>query len=71
MKFSKSYYEKLWSQGRPAPFIQAREFLNGNPKIEPDPRGAPGYFRYEGAGLEMIYNPKTGQVGHIQPVKTK
>ncbi len=71
MKFSKSYYEKLWSQGRPVPFIQAREVLNGNPKIEPDPRGAPGYFRYEGAGLEMIYNPKTGQVGHIQPVKTK
>ncbi|MEE9682582.1 hemagglutinin repeat-containing protein [Lelliottia amnigena] len=71
MKFSKSYYEKLWSQGRPAPFIQAREVLNGNPKIESDPRGAPGYFRYEGAGLEMIYNPKTGQIGHIQPVKTK
>ena len=71
MKFSKSYYEKLWSQGRPAPFIQAREVLNSNPKIEPDPRGAPGYFRYEGGGLEMIYNPKTGQVGHIQPVKGK
>ena len=71
MKFSKSYYERLWAQGRPAPFVQAREVLNGNPKIEPDPRGAPGYFRYEGAGLEMIYNPKTGQVGHIQPVKAK
>jgi filamentous hemagglutinin len=48
-----------------------REVLNSNPKIEPDPRGAPGYLRYEGAGLEMIYNPKTGQVGHIQPVKAK
>ena len=71
MKFSKSYYEKLWEQGRPAPFVQAREVLNSNPKIEPDPRGAPGYLRYEGAGLEMIYNPKTGQVGHIQPVKVK
>ncbi|MEA8903023.1 VENN motif pre-toxin domain-containing protein, partial [Enterobacter roggenkampii] len=71
MKFSKSYYEKLWAQGRPAPFVQAREVLNSNPKIEPDPRGAPGYLRYEGAGLEMIYNPKTGQVGHIQPVKAK
>lgn len=71
MKFSKSYYEKLWSQGRPAPFIQAREVLNSNPKFEPDPRGAPGYFRYEAGELEMIYNPKTGQVGHIQPVKSK
>ncbi|TBF97434.1 hypothetical protein ELG85_01135 [Rhizobium leguminosarum] len=27
------------------------------------------YFRYEGAGLEMIYNPTTGQVGHIQPLR--
>ena len=71
MKFSKSYYERLWTQGRPAPFIQAKEVLNSNPKIEKDPRGAPGYYRYEGVGLEMIYNPSTGQIGHIQPVRIK
>ncbi|TKI02084.1 VENN motif pre-toxin domain-containing protein, partial [Martelella alba] len=71
LKFSKNYYEKLWSQGRPAPFIQAKEVLSSNPKIQADPRGAPGYFRYGGSGLEMIYNPTTGQVGHIQPIKIK
>jgi len=70
-KFSKEYYERLWGQGRPAPFLQAREVLNSNPKIMADPRGAPGYFKYEGAGLEMIYNPSTNQVGHIQPVRNK
>ena len=71
LKFSKSYYERLWKEGRPAPFLQAKEILNGNPKISPDPRGYPGYFKYEGGGLEMIYNPKTGQVGHIQPARSK
>jgi filamentous hemagglutinin len=70
IKFSKAYYERLWSTGgRPAPFLQARAVLDSNPKISADPRGAPGYFRYEGAGLEMIYNPTTGQVGHIQPLR--
>ncbi|WP_235895006.1 hypothetical protein [Yersinia rochesterensis] len=71
LKFSKNYYDRLWRQGRPAPFVQAKEVLGSNPKIMPDPKGAPGYFKYEGAGLEMIYNPTTGQVGHIQPIKIK
>ncbi|MDO7904356.1 hypothetical protein ACE1YR_20495, partial [Pseudomonas sp. K1(2024)] len=71
LKFSKSYYERLWRQGHPAAFLQAREVLNSNPKIIPDPRGAAGYFKYEGAGLEMIYNPSTGQVGLIQPIRVK
>ncbi|WP_434290574.1 filamentous hemagglutinin N-terminal domain-containing protein [Celeribacter sp. SCSIO 80788] len=68
-KFSKSYYEYLYNNGRPAPFLQAREVLNSKPTVMPDPQGAAGYFRYEGAGLEMIYNPTTGQVGHIQPLR--
>ena len=71
IKFSKSYYECLWSERRPAPFLHAKEVFNSNPKVVPDPRGAPGYFKYEGGGLEMIYNPTTGQVGHIQPIKIK
>ncbi|HGM7050141.1 DUF637 domain-containing protein [Serratia marcescens] len=70
-KFSKEYYERLWGQGRPAPFLQAREIMNSKPKVVADPRGAPGYFKYEGAGLEMIYNPSTKQVGHIQPMRNK
>lgn len=69
-KFSASYYDRLWSSGgRPAPFLQARAIMDSNPRITPDPRGAAGYFRYEGAGMEMIYNPTTGQVGHIQPLR--
>lgn len=71
MKISQSYYDRLWSQGRSAPFLQAKEILNSNPKVTPDPRGAPGYFRYESNGLEMIYNPTSGQIGHIQPIKKK
>lgn len=69
-KFSSSYYDRLWSSGgRPAPFLQARAIMDSNPAIAPDPRGAAGYLRYEGAGMEMIYNPTTGQVGHIQPLR--
>lgn len=67
MKISQQYYEKLWSNGRPAPFIQAREVLGSNPKVSPDRMS--GFNRYEGAGLEMIYNPKTGEIWHIQPIK--
>jgi len=58
-------------EGRLAPFLQVKEVFASNPVITPDPRGAPGYFRYEGAGLEVIYNPITGQIGHIQPVRKK
>ena len=71
MKISQSYYDRLWYQGRSAPFLQAKEILNSNPKVTSDPRGAPGYFKYESNGLEMIYNPTTGQIGHIQPIKKK
>ena len=69
-KFSASYYERLWSNGgRPAPFLQARAIMDSNPIVTPDPRGAVGYFKYIGAGMEMIYNPTTGQVGHIMPIR--
>lgn len=69
LNISESYYERLWREGRPAPFLRVKEVFSSNPVITPDPRGAPGYFSYEGAGLEVIYNPITGQIGHIQPVR--
>lgn len=47
----------------------AREILNSNPKILPDNRGKEGFYRYESSGLEMIYNPKTKEIWHIQPMK--
>lgn len=58
-------------KGRPAPFVQIKEVFARNPKVTRDPRGAPGYFRYEGAGLEVIYNPTTGQTGHVHPVRKR
>jgi hypothetical protein len=77
-KISETYYNKLWGRVpdkngryayRPAPFLQARDILDSNPKIMPDPHGAPGYLRYESSTWEMIYNPKTGQIGHIEPLR--
>ncbi|MCG7656599.1 hemagglutinin repeat-containing protein [Neisseriaceae bacterium CCUG 44465] len=65
MKISERYYNRLWQEGRPAPFVQAREILRSNPRILPDSK--PGFLRYESLGLELIYNPKTGEIWHIQP----
>ncbi len=45
--------------------------LKNKPKVTPDPQGASGYYKYEAVELEIIYNPTTGQIGHIQPIKTK
>ena len=36
-------------------------------KMEPDPYGHPGLFRYELGNLEMIYGPDSGRVFHLQP----
>jgi hypothetical protein len=66
---SQKYYEKLWNNGRPAPFIQAEEILKSNPKVTPDPKGMPGFQRYEANDLEMVFNPTTKEIWHIQPVK--
>ena len=76
-RIKKDYYDRLWGisdgsrppGGRPAPFLQARSILDSNPKVTLDPKGAPGFFRYEAAGLEMIYNPNTGRLLHIAPVR--
>jgi hypothetical protein len=59
MKISKKYYENLWERGRPAPFLQASEVLKSKPKVSLDPKAKPGFKRYEGIGLELIYNPST------------
>jgi filamentous hemagglutinin len=68
-KISEAYYTRLWAVGRPAPFLQAREIINSKPTITPDPGGMQGFLRYESAGLEMIYNPTTKEIFHIQPIK--
>lgn len=66
-KFSEYYYKKLWETGRGAPFLQAEEMLKTAKKIVPDRKL--GFHRYENDVFEMIYNPTTREVWHIQPLR--
>jgi hypothetical protein len=65
-KISEYYYNKLWNAGRPAPTLFAKEILEVAENVVPDAR--PGFFRYEGLGWELIYNPATKEIWHIQPI---
>jgi hypothetical protein len=67
-KFSEFYYERLWSSGRNAPSLIAREILESAKNCVPDIKKR-GFFRYEVADWEMIYNPITKEVWHLQPIK--
>src|SRR5438132_4467215 len=68
-KISKYYFEKLWSTGRGAPSLVAREILEGAAgKGVPD-AFKKGFFRYEFGGWEMVYNPTTKEIWHLQPIK--
>lgn len=66
-KFSQYYYEKLWNTGRGAPFLQAEEVLKTATRVVPD--RMKGFNRYENGTYEMIYNPSTKEVWHLQPRK--
>ena len=70
-KFSQHYYEKLWSikGGRPAPSLIAGEVLKYSKEALADHK--PGFFRYEVSDWEMIYNPVTKEVWHLQPLRNK
>ena len=65
-KISEYYYNKLWNAGRPAPTLFAKEILDVAKNITPDIK--PGFFRYEGLGWELVYNPTTKEIWHIQPI---
>lgn len=69
-KFSKSYYEKLWTTGRPAPFLQAEEALATARTVTPDAI-KPGFYRYVNDVLEMVYKPTTKEVWHLAPLPGK
>jgi hypothetical protein len=66
-KFSKYYYDKLWSTGRGAPFLQAQEVLQTATTMTADRMA--GFYRYTNSAMEMVYNPKTKEVWHIMPLK--
>jgi RHS repeat-associated protein len=66
-KFSQYYYEKLWGSGRPAPFLAAQEVYDTATTIMPDE--IEGFYRYSNETTEMVYNPTTGEVWHMQPIR--
>jgi filamentous hemagglutinin len=69
-KFSKYYYERLWATGRGAPTFAAEAILKDATKVIPDVvNGSKGFYRYFWDRWEMVYNPITKEVYHIQPIK--
>jgi len=67
-KFSAYYYQKLWATGRGAPGLVAREVFSGATEGVAV-AGKPGFYRYVSGGWEMVYNPVTGEVWHLQPLR--
>ena len=68
-KFTEYYYNRLWTNGRKAPSLIAKSILENAITIIPDPKKIPGFFKYLADGWEMIYNPTTKIVSHLQPLK--
>jgi hypothetical protein len=69
-KFTEYYYNKLWNTGRGSPSLIAREVVQGAKGAVPDAiKGGEGFFKYEFGGWEMVYNPTTKEVWHLQPIK--
>jgi hypothetical protein len=67
-KFSEYYWNKLWTTGRQAPGLVAREVLAGAAGKGVAVPGMPGFYRYVYGGWEMIYNPVTREVWHLMPI---
>ncbi|HEX4069044.1 MAG TPA: hypothetical protein VHX42_03010 [Candidatus Babeliales bacterium] len=70
-KFTEYYYNRLWKNGRGAPSLIAKSILDNTLQIIPDPEKIPGFFKYFAEGWEMVYNPTTKIVSHIQQLKIK
>lgn len=68
-RFTEYYYNRLWNNGREAPSLIAQAILDNIIQIIPDPENIPGFFKYFAEGWEMIYNPTTKIVSHIQQLK--
>lgn len=66
-KFSEYYYNKLWANGRPAPSLFAKNILENAVTVIPD-RAKEGFLRYTTKDWEMVYNPITKEVWHLQPI---
>jgi hypothetical protein len=68
-KFSKYYYEHLWETGRKAPSLIAGEVLAGGYKTAIPDVAKTGFYKYIYGGWEMVYNPVTKEIWHLQPIK--
>ncbi len=68
-KFKEYYYNKLWNTGRGAPSLVAREVLKGGAKTATSDLKKEGFKKYIYGGWEMIYNPTTKEVWHLQPIR--
>jgi RHS repeat-associated protein len=66
-RFRPQYYDRLWQTGRPAPFLAAQEVLETATSVAPDVM--PGFYRYSNGAAEMVYNPTTREVWHLQPTR--
>lgn len=66
-KFTEYYYERVWNTGRGGPSLVAKEILDNATHVVTDKR--PGFFRYEYGGWELVYNPQTKEIWHVQPMK--
>lgn len=64
-RFTTFYWQRLWQTGRSAPGYRAESILRGATQRTADPRGYPGFYRYEYNGWYMIYNPTTRVVSHL------
>ena len=67
-KFSEYYYTKLWSTGRGAPSLVAKQILESGANGVADATKA-GFLKYEAVGLEMVFNPTTKEIWHLQPLR--
>lgn len=67
LKFSELYYNKLWDEGRPAPSLVAREILDHASIVTSDFK--PGFMKYIYNKWELVYNPITKEIWHLQPIK--
>jgi filamentous hemagglutinin len=66
-RFSDSYYSKM--EGRfGAPFLTAQEILDTG-IVAPDPLSRMGFVRVTNGINELVYNPSTGEIWHMQPLK--
>jgi len=67
-KFGEIYYNRLWNEGRKAPSLIAKEILERANRVVPD-KDISGFYKYYFSRWEMVYNPTTKEVYHLQPIR--